>query len=154
METKAQNLVSEAMSKIHQMADANTIIGDKIEVDGSTIIPISKVSYGFAGGGTDIPKNDNGAFGGGLGAGMTIQPLGFIVITDGDIRLLQLNLDKSTSSAIVNMVPEVFTKVQSLFAKKDKDTADAEVVMKSGVKAEDVKKAKENVKDAEIKETK
>ena len=130
MDTKVQGLLSEAMSKIHEMADADTVIGNPIKVDGNTIIPISKVSYGFAGGGTDLPvKTEKECFGGGTGAGMTVQPLGFLVITGDDVRLLQLNLDKSTSSAIVNMVPEVFSKVQPLFKKdkKDKETVDEKI---------------------------
>ena len=125
MDTKVQALISESMSKIHEITDADTIMGNPVTVDGATIIPVSKISYGFAGGGTDLPtKTDKECFGGGSGAGVTIQPLGFLVISDGDVRFLQINLDTSTSSAVVNMIPEVFSKVQSLFKKDSKSAAD------------------------------
>lgn len=125
MDTKVQALISESMSKIHEMTDADTVMGNPVTVDGATIIPVSKISYGFAGGGTDLPtKTDKECFGGGSGVGVTIQPLGFLVISDGDVRFLQINLDTSTSSAVVNMIPEVFSKVQSLFKKDSKNAAD------------------------------
>ena len=125
MDTKVQALISESMSKIHEMTDADTVMGNPVTVDGATIIPVSKISYGFAGGGTDLPTTtDKECFGGGSGAGVTIQPLGFLVISDGDVRFLQINLDTSTSSAVVNMIPEVFSKVQSLFKKDSKSAAD------------------------------
>lgn len=121
MDTKVKDLVNASMSKIHEMADANTVLGNPLKLDGGvTVIPVSKVSYGFASGGSDLPsKSGKELFGGASGAGVTISPLGFLVISGGDVQLLQLNLDVSTSSAIVNMVPDVFNKVASLF-KKDK----------------------------------
>jgi sporulation protein YtfJ len=121
MDTKVKELISASISKIHELADAETVIGEPIVIDGNiTIIPVSKVSYGFAAGGSDLPsKNNPELFGGASGAGVTIQPLAFIVVNDGNVQLLQMNLDPSTSTAIINMVPEVFNKVQSLF-KKDK----------------------------------
>ncbi|MBQ7784325.1 MAG: GerW family sporulation protein [Oscillospiraceae bacterium] len=129
MDTKVKELVTSAMSKIHEMADANTIMGEPVKLDGGvTIIPVSKVSYGFAGGGSDLPsKSDKELFGGASGAGITISPLGFLVISKGEVQLLQLNLDVSTSSAIVNMVPDVFNKVASLF-KKDKSDSKQETI--------------------------
>ncbi|MCM1577763.1 MAG: GerW family sporulation protein [Ruminococcus sp.] len=121
--TKVQELITSAMGKIHEMADANAILGEPVKLDGGvTVIPVSKVSYGFAGGGTDLPtKTEKECFGGGSGAGITVSPMGFLVISNGEVQLLQLNLDVSASSAIVNMVPEVFNKVAGLFKKKDKD---------------------------------
>ena len=124
-QTKVRELVSTAMTKIHEMADTNTMLGDPVKVEGGvTIIPISKISYGFASGGTDLPtKQDKEFFGGGSGGGLTINPLGFLVITNGKVELLQLNLDFGNKSAIMDMVPEVFDKVSSLFKKDDKDKA-------------------------------
>lgn len=121
MDTKVKDLVTSAMGKIHEMTDANTIMGDPLTLDGGvTIIPVSKVSYGFASGGSDIPsKTDKELFGGASGAGITVTPMGFLVVSNGDVQLLQMNLDVSASSAIINMVPDVFNKVASLF-KKDK----------------------------------
>ncbi|MDD6990517.1 MAG: GerW family sporulation protein [Oscillospiraceae bacterium] len=121
MDTKVKELITASMDKIHEMADANTIMGKPVKLDGGvTIIPVSKVSYGFAGGGSDLPsKTDKELFGGASGAGITVTPLGFLVVSNGEVQLMQMNLDVSTSSAIVNMVPEVFNKVAGLF-KKDK----------------------------------
>ncbi|MGN0637693.1 MAG: GerW family sporulation protein [Huintestinicola sp.] len=129
MDTKVKELITASMDKIHEMADANTIMGKPVKLDGGvTIIPVSKVSYGFAGGGSDLPsKTDKELFGGASGAGITVTPLGFLVVSNGEVQLMQMNLDVSTSSAIVNMVPEVFNKVAGLFKKDkggDKKTAD------------------------------
>ncbi|MBQ4485790.1 MAG: sporulation protein YtfJ, partial [Oscillospiraceae bacterium] len=87
-QTKVRELVSTAMTKIHEMADTNTMLGDPVKVEGGvTIIPISKISYGFASGGTDLPtKQDKEFFGGGSGGGLTINPLGFLVITNGKVE--------------------------------------------------------------------
>lgn len=118
-----KDLMGTTMEKIKEMVDVDTIIGDPIKLDdGTTIIPISKVSFGFASGGSDLPtKTDKELFGGGGGAGISIQPLGFIVVSNGDVKLLQMSMEASSSNAIINMVPEVFDKVSGLF-KKDGDT--------------------------------
>jgi len=133
MDTKVKELITASMDKIHEMADANTIMGEPVKVDGGvTIIPVSKVSYGFAGGGSDLPsKSDNELFGGASGAGITVTPLGFLVISKGEVQLMQMNLDVSTSSAIVNMVPDVINKVTNLFSKKDKKNDDIEITENS-----------------------
>lgn len=122
MEDKVKDLVSTAMGKIKELSDADTIIGDPIKLDGNvTIIPVSKVSYGFAAGGSDLPsKSSSGLFGGASGGGVSIQPIAFIAVSDGDVKLLQLNQDKSATSSIVNVVPELFDKIQALFSKDDK----------------------------------
>lgn len=123
MDTKVKDLVTSAMGKIHEMSDANTIMGTPVTIDGGvTIIPVSKVSYGFASGGSDLPnKAEKELFAGASGAGITVTPMGFLVVSNGEVQLLQMNLDVSTSSAIVNMVPDVFNKVAGLFKKDGKD---------------------------------
>ena len=129
MDKKVKDLVSSAIGKIHELSDADTIIGDPIKVDGGiTIIPISKVSYGFAAGGSDLPsKNDKELFGGGSGAAMSIQPLAFIVISGSDVKLLELGSGSSPANAIVSAVPELITKIQAMFSKKkDNDAASAD----------------------------
>ena len=123
MDTRAKDLISEALGKIHEMADANTVMGDPIKVDGITIIPVSKVSYGFAGGGSDLPvKSEKEAFGGGTGGGMTLQPLGFLVVSNGDVRFIQINLDTSKTSAVVNMIPELLDKIKDMVGSKGDKT--------------------------------
>ena len=124
MDTKVKDLVTSAIGRIHELSDADTIIGKPIKIDDSiTIIPVSKVSYGFAAGGSDLPsKSEKEIFGGGSGGGVSIQPLAFIVISDGDVRLLELGSGNSPTNAIINAVPDLFTKIQNMFSKKkDKD---------------------------------
>lgn len=122
MDDKVKDLVKTSLDKVKELSDADTIIGDPIKLDGVTIIPVSKVSYGFAAGGSDIPsKSSSELFGGGTGGGVTIQPIAFIVVANGDVKLLQINQDKSSTGAIVNLVPELFDKVQGLFSKKKAD---------------------------------
>ena len=97
-ETKVKELVAASMDKIHEMADANTVMGTPVKLDGGvTVIPVSKVVYGFAGGGSDLPTKENKEFfGGGTGAGITISPLGFLVISDGKVELLQFVIPENS----------------------------------------------------------
>lgn len=115
------NLMNITMEKIKEMVDVNTIVGTPITAaDGTLIIPVSKVSYGFASGGSDLPtkiENKN-LFGGGSGAGVTIQPIAFLTVYQGNVRLISIGggdgLDK-----LIGMVPDVVDKVKGFF-KKDK----------------------------------
>jgi len=120
MDTKVKDLIASSIGKIHELSDADTIIGEPIKIDGNiTIIPVSKISYGFAAGGSDLPsKNEKELFGGGSGAGMSIQPLAFIVINNGDVKLLELGSGNSPANAIVSAVPDLITKIQGMFSKK------------------------------------
>ena len=119
-----EGLMETTMEKIKQMIDVNTIVGNPITTpDGTTIVPVSKVSYGFASGGSDIPsKNAVGkqVFGGGSGAGVSITPIAFIAVSNGDARILRIDIDSTTADRVVNMVPQVIDKVSSVFLKKDK----------------------------------
>lgn len=126
MDTRAKDLISEALGKIHEMADADTVMGTPLKVDGITIIPVSKVSYGFAGGGSDLPtKSEKEAFGGGTGGGMTLQPLGFLVVSNGDVKFIQINLDTSKTSAVVNMIPDLLDKIKGMVGSKGDKSADS-----------------------------
>ncbi len=123
LDTKVKDLINDAMSRIHEMADANTMMGTPVKVDGVTVIPVSKVSYGFAGGGSDLPtKSEKECFGGGTGGGITLQPLGFLVVAKGDVRFIQINTDSSKTSAVINMVPELLTQIKSFVGKKDENS--------------------------------
>ena len=117
-----QGLMGTTMEKIRDMVDVNTIIGDPILTpDGTTIIPVSKVSFGFASGGSDIPaKVPKELFGGGSGAGVSIQPLGFLVVHQGDVRLLEMNGPGDSMGKALGLVPDVISKISDLF-KKDKE---------------------------------
>ncbi len=123
MSNKLNETMSNAMERIKQMVDVNTIIGNPIDFpDGTHIIPVSKVSFGFGSGGSDLPsKSEKELFGGGAGAGVSIQPLAFIVIkNDGDVKLLQMSVNAQKENAIINTVPEVIDKIADIFSKDDK----------------------------------
>jgi sporulation protein YtfJ len=128
-----------AMESIQQMVDVNTIVGDAVETpDGSVIIPVSKVACGFAAGGSEFAsfegeKEDKGKseqtqddeaaglpFGGGSGAGVSVQPVAFLVVGNGQVRLLPVD-SNAVVERIIDIVPEVFDKVSNLFNKKTSD---------------------------------
>ena len=113
------------MDKLKEMVDVNTIIGDPIKIDEkTTVIPISKVSFGFASGGSDLPaKQPKDLFGGGSGAGVSIQPLAFLIISDGNAKLLQMSVNASTPNALVNLIPDVVEKKSGMVNKDKKDSA-------------------------------
>ena len=113
------------MDKLKEMVDVNTIIGDPIKIDEkTTVIPISKVSVGFASGGSDLPaKQPKDLFGGGSGAGVSIQPLAFLIISDGNAKLLQMSVNASTPNALVNLIPDVVEKISGMVNKDKKDSA-------------------------------
>lgn len=120
-ENSINKITDNAMDKVRAMADADTVIGKEIVLDnGITIIPVSKVSFGFASGGSDLPNKQNRQlFGGGSGAGVTVTPTAFIVIKGEDIRLLQLAKKPGTADNAVAMLPELFDKVADLFKKDE-----------------------------------
>ena len=103
-----QGLMDTTLEKIKQMVDMNTIIGDPIITqDGTTIIPVSKIAYGFASGGSEFGNKqqpENTLFGGGGGAGVTINPVAFIAISHGDVKLL--NVSNGTNEKAIAMVQE------------------------------------------------
>ncbi|MFT3951071.1 MAG: spore germination protein GerW family protein [Oscillospiraceae bacterium] len=119
-ETKLESLVQAAMQKIREMIDCETIIGKPVVVDvDTTIIPVSKVSFGFASGGSDLPsKSGKDLFGGGSGAGVTIQPLAFITVHKGEVKLLQMTVTAAKENAVINLIPDVIDKVSALLKKK------------------------------------
>ncbi len=119
-----QGLMNITMEKVHQMVDSNTIIGKPITTDdGTTILPVSKVSFGFASGGTDFDgKNaaNKDLFGGGSGAGVNIQPVAFLVIKDGCVRTIQLTDGSNSVDRALTMLPELVDKLAALVKKDDK----------------------------------
>ena len=116
-----QGLMGVTMEKIREMVDADTIVGAPIQAaEGVTILPISKVTFGFASGGSDIgSKTSKDLFGGG-GAGVSIAPIAFLVIQNGNVRTIQLADHASTVDRALNMVPELVDKLSELL-KKNKE---------------------------------
>jgi sporulation protein YtfJ len=117
-----EGMMNTTLEKIKQMVDINTIVGDPItSPDGTIIIPVSKISYGFASGGSDFPskvQSDKEFFGGGTGAGVSINPIAFITICNGNVKLLQIDPYNNTTDRIIGMFPDVVDKIGSLFNKK------------------------------------
>lgn len=127
MEHPIGSLMDTTMEKIKEMIDVNTIVGEPItSPDGTLIIPVSKVSYGFAAGGSDLPtkKENKDCFGGGSGAGVTIQPVAFLTVYQGDVRLVSVDRDEGTADKLVNMIPDVLKKVKGVFKKDKSESAD------------------------------
>ena len=124
-----EGLMSTSMEKIRELVDVNTIIGDPVtSPDGTVIIPISKVSFGFVSGGSDIPASvPKEVFAGGSGAGVTIKPQAFIIIKrDGDVELKELGAKESPVDSLIEGVPGLVSKVKELFGKKGNDEDDEE----------------------------
>lgn len=139
-ETKISDIIGTSLEKIRELADAETIIGDPIPTTGGTVIlPVSKISIGFASGGLDYgsknkPTDANKNFGGGGGTGLTISPVAFLIIySDGRVDLLPLSgaaagapttIDKVSS--IIDRTPDILAKIKAIFSKKkDSDTEEA-----------------------------
>ena len=121
MSEHISGLTDNSMKNLKTLVDADTVIGNPITTpDGTMIIPVSKVSFGFATGGSDLAsKSPKDVFGGGSGGGVTIQPLCFLVVKNGDVKILHINSNNRTGSQIVNMVPDVIDKISGI-VKKDK----------------------------------
>lgn len=120
----ASGILATAIDRIKEMVDCQTIIGDTIDAgEGIRIIPISKVTYGFASGGSDFPtKTSKELFGGGGGAGVTISPVAFLVIKDGDVSVKYISEGAENSAErIISMVPDVVNKVTDVVTKFKSD---------------------------------
>ena len=129
-EQSASGILGTTIEKIRDLVDVSTIIGDPMYLEGGmTIIPVSKVTYGFASGGSDFPSNTNAQlFGGGGGAGVTITPVAFLIVSDGEVTLKHITAYDNAAERVVNLVPEMFDKVTSVVNKtiKKKETQQAE----------------------------
>ncbi len=121
-----EGILGVSMDKIREMVDVNTIIGEPItSPEGATIIPVSKVSFGFASGGTDLPVQAAEKFAGGAGAGVTVKPVAFIVIrSDGGVQLLEIGAKGSPIDGVIEALPGVVEKIKQFLA--DKKAAKAE----------------------------
>ena len=140
-----QGLMDTAMSNIKSMVDVDTIVGDPVTTpDGTVIIPISTVSFGFGAGGTQfaakpvaatVPSFRSPMFGGGCGGGANVKPIAFLVVGGGNVKLLPISNKSTPVDKIIDMVPEVVDKMNSAFtgavdkivAKRDKKKAEKSV---------------------------
>jgi sporulation protein YtfJ len=120
-----ENLMRSTMENIRDMVDVNTIIGDAVDTgEGSIIIPVSKVSFGFASGGSEFASNcekdlvSKYPFGGGCGAGVSVKPVAFLVIKNDNVRLLSVDHD-NTYDRIVDTVPQVIEMLKGMGKNKE-----------------------------------
>ena len=115
----AAGILSTTIEKVRQLVDVSTIVGEPIILsDAITVIPVSKVTYGFASGGSDFPsKNNTQLFGGGGGAGITINPVAFLVLKNGEVTLKHITSNDNAAERLVNMVPDVIDKVSDVVTK-------------------------------------
>ena len=105
-------LTDSSMKNLQALIDSNAVIGKAITTpDGTTILPVSKVSFGFGTGGSDLPATQKELFGGGAGGGVSITPVAMLVIQGGSVKVLQIQSYTSTADRVVGMVPDVIDRV-------------------------------------------
>lgn len=124
LEHPINGMMNSAMENLKQMVDVDTIVGKPIMApDGTVVIPVSKVSFGLAAGGSEFVAKkevDSNPFGGGVGAGVSINPVAFLVANETQVKLLPVE-DTDAASKLIDYVPAMVNKIINLFPKKDKD---------------------------------
>ena len=133
METKISDFMGQTMQKIKEMVDANTVVGAPIQADGVNIIPVSRISVGFASGGSEFaakhqkPEGEN-AFGGGGGASVKVTPVSFLILKGDMVKLLPVDPPASnTADRVVELVPELVDRVTTFIdQQKEKKAAEQE----------------------------
>lgn len=136
-----QGLMKTAMESISGMVDVNTVVGEAVETpDGTVIIPISRVSFGFAAGGgqyqlgrqeeAKAPKSQPGdnevPFGGGAGAGVTVQPVGFLVVSKGSVRLMPVN-GTALYDRLIDVIPALIERIKAIFGEEEERPVEIQV---------------------------
>ena len=118
-EQSASGILGTSIEKIKDLVDVSTIIGDPMDLgDSIKIIPVSKVSYGFASGGSDFPSKSNAElFGGGGGAGITITPIAFIVVNNGEVSIKHISTEEGSIERTIGMIPDVVNSVTDVVNK-------------------------------------
>ena len=150
-----EGLMTTAMESIKEMVDVNTIVGDAVQSpDGTVIIPISRVAFGFAAGGGEYSKacssnedesdkesgggsSDKFPFAGGSGAGVSINPVAFMVVGNGQIKLLPVNINSSVDK-MLDIIPDILRKVEETLRKKVTISKDAKITETGGKPAKEV----------------
>lgn len=138
--TPLNDLMDTTMDKIRDMVDSNTIIGEPITTpDGVTVIPVSRVSFGFGAGGGDYGKTDTAHFGGGAGAGVKVDPVAFLVVKDGLTRVMPVAIPAAaTVDRVLDLVPEVLDRVQNFVDKKREEKISTDFGHNRGIPNEGV----------------
>lgn len=124
------DLMNATLEKVRGMMDANTVVGKPIEAGGVIVIPISKISIGYASGGSDFAQKNqkqekDNAFGGGAGMGVTITPVSFLVIREGTVRVVGVeHAPETTVDRVIELVPQMVDKVEDIIQKKKEEKAE------------------------------
>ena len=117
MSKNLPNMMQDTIAKIRELVDVNNVIGEPITTpDGVTIIPVSKVSVGFGGGGSDYVKNVGSGepFGGGVGGGVKVTPVCFLIVKDGNVRMMPVAAAANTTAdRLVEMIPDTLDKISA-----------------------------------------
>ncbi len=123
-------MMETVMEKLHSMVDVSTVVGEPISTpDGITMIPVSKVRFGFWSGGTDFTgkhqkENQKNPFGGGAGAGVDINPVAFVVVKDGAVRIMNIERPASTTvDRVIDSAPEIIDKVTGFIEQQSEKKA-------------------------------
>lgn len=116
MSQKLPNMLENTITKIREIVDANTVVGDPMMIGDITIVPVSKISIGLGGGGSDFETKNTGSqdkpFGGGIAAGVKATPVAFLIVKDGSVRLLPVSEPANTTAdRLVEMIPETLDKI-------------------------------------------
>ena len=137
-----QGLMQTAMENIKEMVDVNTIVGDPVQTpDGSVIMPISKVGFGFVAGGSDIRMDGGGShshgessaqvslpFGGGSGGGVSITPIAFLVVGSQGVRVVPLDNQTHLVERVIDSIPQAFEKVTGMFRHSGTDRVESTLI--------------------------
>ena len=126
-----QGLMTTAMENLKEMIDVNTIIGDPVETpDGSVILTVSKVGFGFAAGGSEFgiegqssngqgSEQKSGPFGGGSGGGVSITPVAFLIVSSNGVKMVHLDENTHLYEKILDLAPQAVDKIQQMFENKN-----------------------------------
>lgn len=117
-ERNIEGIMNITMDNLKALVDADTIIGTPISAGNVTLIPVSKVSFGLATGGSDFPTKQSSVFGGGGGAGVTVTPIAFICVSGDSVKMLQVNNEQTAVEKIIESSPELIKKIKEVFDKK------------------------------------
>ena len=124
--TNISSLMETTMNKIRDMVDVNTVVGAPITTpDGITVIPVSRISYAFATGGSDFRVKEKPGFGGGNGAGVKIEPIGFLVIKEGNVRMIGITPPANNSvDRVIEKAPEFMDTIENVIKKRKSGAAE------------------------------
>lgn len=114
-----KSIIDVTMDKLRALVDADIVTGSPIEVGGLTLIPVSRVSFGMASGGSDFPSKSGQLFGGGGGAGVTVVPIAFMVVNGDNVKMLPVYNEVTSLEKAITMAPEIIEKAKGLFSKKE-----------------------------------